>query len=469
MSPVLAIQGAFNIKFSCSSDRTFCGKAEKAFQRAAARIASEFKIKNTINVDLSMFLPCGTDQPADDCAEINTLGFALPTQRLRVRHKDDNQVYLYATSLLKQLDFPQVDRDQIKWPKYDILARFNALRNWWFSDDGTSMKADQRDLEQVATHELLHGLGYGDDTLMSFQVSTRERMLAPYYDSSPPSVQPPPESTDDSDPIFNGDKLYRFTEPSIWNRFTFLGDRPVSAYVQAINAAFDSAVKAGRLTPLPPGQSGRPNPTDAQRAQRDGDRAYSPDAVFAELRKDEAARSAMTTLYTLGTRTGALEFRPTVWPPQTRVVSTTKMVLESGLSPYVEGSSLAHVAQQANRTQEFLMVFRAVGLSFSNAIQQFQAPNSGIGKGTKDVLVAMGFTPAGNVEIKRSFTQNAEILPEGLAVQDKDAKPAGNRNANGGSNGSSSSGSSSAGHGRMGTSSSVAVLVAAVLCLVIGV
>ncbi|KAI9219507.1 hypothetical protein BC828DRAFT_385999 [Blastocladiella britannica] len=404
--------GAFQITFTCkASDGNFCSKAHAAFDRAAARIASELKFRRTITVDLSMFLPCGTTSPDDSCDELTTLGFAMPTQRYMVTHKDDNLTYLYPTSLLKQLDFPEIDQGRVQFPKYDILARFNSLRNWWFTTDGTDMTDQQRDLEQVATHELLHGLGYGDDTLMSYRVGTNQ-MLAPYFDSSAPSVQPPPEATDSSASVFNGNGFYRFTLPSIWNRFTFLSNKPMTALTASLTAAIDAGVKSGAIKPstLLAGNSAATDPV------------YSPAAVFSYLMADPPSRATMTQLYSLGTTNATLQFRPNAFNPPSPQLATAVHNLETNLNPVLDGSSFAHVTQAANTTAEFLMVYKATGKSFPVMVSSTKGLQSGIGQSTKDVLVALGYTAAGTP--LRSVANVATMRPEGLLAKGTTTPPA---------------------------------------------
>ncbi|KAI9183619.1 hypothetical protein H9P43_004537 [Blastocladiella emersonii ATCC 22665] len=400
----VAVSNAFQIKFSCAADPTFCQRAEKAFQRAAQRIASEFKFRRTVNLDLSMFLPCGSATPAATCSEATTLGYAMPTQRFPVKHKDDGKTYLWPTALLKQTDFAAIDKGQVKWPTYDIQARFNAARNWWFSDDADAMRTDQRDLEAVALHEFLHGLGFGDDTLMSLQFSDKNPALMPYYDSTPPSVQPPPEITDSSPVVFNGQAFFRLTQPSIWNRFTFLNGSLVAKYIEPLQTALDNSIKAKTLASDPK--------LSSVAGTSSSDPGYSPEAAFAVLANDPTARSAMTTLYALGIRAGSLEFRPNAWPPGSNA-ATQAMTLESGLNPYLEGSSFAHITIAANKTSEFIMVYKAVSTSLDVTIKSTQAPQSGIGKATKDVMLALGYTPAGASTFK-SFASLAEIQAAAL-------------------------------------------------------
>ncbi|KAJ3353613.1 hypothetical protein GGF32_002944 [Allomyces javanicus] len=480
----LAIGNAFQIKFACDAVSVdFCQRAEKAFQRAAERFSKEIKFRRTITVDLALFLPCGTKNPAPDCAEINTLGFALPTQRIPVIHNDDGQTYLYPTALLKQLDLDGVP-DRVTWPQYDILARFNSLRNWWFDDasnGGAGMTIAQRDLEMVATHELAHGLGWGDDMLMSLQFTPQDKMLMPYYDST--AAKPAPPATE-SAIAYNGAVFYGLSLPSIWNRFTFLSGKPVLSYVAPLNATVSKLLSQGAIASStgPSSSSSAGAKPKAEPAQSDvqahllssgnagasnavasttpaAATGYSPGAVYAALKKDAAASDTLKQLYTLGTTAGALEFRAGVFPPGTTL--TTTMTLESSLTPYADGSSLAHSAIPGSTPgnvapEDFLMMYRASGKSFKDSIASGKAPVSGIGKATRDVLVALGYTPVADASFK-SLKAHAKVDPSVLGA----SKPGSTASAAGDSNLLSGNGSKKKNAGEMVRAPAVAVAVGA--------
>ncbi|KAJ3367676.1 hypothetical protein GGF31_007136 [Allomyces arbusculus] len=377
----VSVGSAFQIKFTCdATDQAFCRNAESALQRAAQRIASVFKFRRTMTVSVAMFLPCDTSTPdPQSCDEYSTLGFALPTTRIPVIHKDDGVTYMYPTPLLKQLDLAGVAEGQVPWPEYDILARFNSLRNWWFSTSGTNMNSTQRDLEFVATHELYHGLGFGDDLAMSNQFDQKSPELLPYYNSFPPESQPPPSATVNTMP-YNGNVFFRFAEPSIWNRFTYLADRPVLDYYKVLNDTFNALVQAKSPSLQTVNVAGTKSV------------AYSPASVISALQRNDKAGTIMEALHTYGTTANKLVFKTSVWPAGTTL--TSNLVLESSLDPFMDGSSLAHTTIAANVTSEFLMVYATAVRSFKTAIDATKAPASGIGPITKDVLLAMGYTSA---------------------------------------------------------------------------
>ncbi|KAJ3372956.1 hypothetical protein GGF31_001493 [Allomyces arbusculus] len=389
----ITIGSAFQISFSCdSTDQAFCTKAEGAVQRAAQRIASEFKFRRIVTASLSMFLPCGTTTPdIKTCPDYATLGFALGTSRIPVIHKDDGLTYLYPSPLLKQLDLPGVAEGQVPWPQYDILSQFNALKPWWFASDSKEMPKEQRDLEMVVTHELLHGLGFGDDLAMSVLLTSKDgNMLFPYYDSYAPDLVLPPLRTVDTMP-HNGDVFYRFTPPSVWNRFTFLDNRPLLEYYKVFNETFNGLV-----------QSNSPilKPAPANDTKQVG---YTTDSVFAALEKDEKVMTLMQAMYTFGTTPNKLEFRLGAWPPGSSL--SDKIVLETGFDPLMDGSSIVHTAMAANTTVEFLMVADQAQRSFPGAIAATKAPSTGIGPLTKQAMLAMGYTAAD----AKDFTSRKDV------------------------------------------------------------
>ncbi|KAJ3366804.1 hypothetical protein GGF32_003448 [Allomyces javanicus] len=390
----MTIGSAFQISFSCdSTDQAFCTKAEGAVQRAAQRIASEFKFRRIVTASLSMFLPCGTTTPdIKTCPDYATLGFALSTARIPVIHKDDGLTYLYPSPLLKQLDLPGVAEGQVPWPQYDILSQFNALKPWWFASDSKEMPKEQRDLEMVVTHELLHGLGFGDDLAMSVLLTSTKsgNMLFPYYDSYAPNLVLPPLRTADTMP-HNGGVFYQFTAPSVWNRFTFLDNRPLLEYYKVFNDSFNGLVKSNS----PILQKAPANDTKSV--------GYTIDSVFAALQKDEKVLTLMSAMYTLGTTANKLEFRIDAWPPGS--ILNGKIVLETGFNPLMDGSSIVHTAMSANATVEFLMIADQAQRSFPGAIAATKAPSSGIGPLTKQVMLAMGYTAAD----AKDFTSRKDV------------------------------------------------------------
>ncbi|KAI9187688.1 hypothetical protein H9P43_002079 [Blastocladiella emersonii ATCC 22665] len=398
--------GAFQFDLTCdapagtpSTGLGVCATAEKALQRAAARLASEWAFRRTVRVAVSLFLP------KPDSA--TTLGVANPSARFPVRHRDDKAVYLYPTALLKQGDWPEIDKGQVEWPSYDILAQFNSARDWWVADAGAPIAQTQRDLELVMTHELLHGLGLGDDTLMATPVTSQTPLrLAPLWDSTPASVQPPPMDTP-SQLTWAGDDFYRFTAPSIWNRFTVLDGRPVAARTAPLAAAFTRLTQSGKLTST--STSGR----------TEGNVRYAAVDVLNALLADKPSEALMADLGKLATTPGALVFDAAAWPPSAARVSGVPRIQLETAAAYSAGTSLVHLAASASADgPDFLMTGRVrTGTDFNATIGALRAPASGIGPLAKAMVTALGYTPrpaAGKSVQYTEFAKHADLLPEAL-------------------------------------------------------
>jgi hypothetical protein len=382
---------AFTLRFRCTPGNTpeACKKAEKAFSRACERVLSEFRIARTIVIDLTYFLPCGQKNPDASCPERNKLGSAVPTTRIPVRHRDDNQLYLYPSALLKQQDFEGVD--QVKWPEADVTARFNSLTSWYFPEDGVAMNDSLRDFEATATHELLHGLGYGDDLIYTYRPERNLTLLMPYVNTYPGEYMGSQYETTTIQP-HNFIAITQFTAPSIWNRFTYMNGKLASDYAHTFRDIFNRIKGSNVFIPFPgEPRLGMPSYTGQ----------YTAESVITALRGDQACKTLMEQLYKEATTANALEFRTGSWPPNSSLKST--QILETGIA-FSEGSTASHVSVAANNTAEFLMIYANGAKLLSTLITNNKAPASGIGPITKDVLVALGYSPSnGDILSRRQF------------------------------------------------------------------
>ncbi|KAL7751089.1 hypothetical protein RI367_003669 [Sorochytrium milnesiophthora] len=371
----LNVSNAFDIQFRCdAAEPAFCSKAERAFASAAKRIASEFDFRRVVTVDLAMFLPCNTTTPADDCPDLDTLGYAMPANRMLVRHNDDNITYSYPTALFKQTD---LDDDSIDYRGPDILARFNAVKNWRFPGDpvGNSDNVDDaRDLDLVATHEFMHGLGFGDDFAMSNKYYAQQNKLLPYFDSDPSYL---PVLITDADPTYNGDVFYRFTPPSIWDKYVTyttpanvdpsLGMAPFSnGSIMSVFSQFNDTLN--RLFPAATLHSG-----------------VASDQVVEALLLYPRMSSLSDMLYSIATTADSLSFTTAVGEP---------FLLETSLQPFLDGSSVVH-SRSIQPGEDFLMVWETGGQPFSSQIAQQHAPASGIGPGIRNVMTTLGYRAKG--------------------------------------------------------------------------
>jgi len=160
---------AFSIDFNCKLDSNTCKKAERTFKKAAFDISEVLNIYSgpiLINATLISFCEqahrdgsaCNADDPSR-----RKLGQAYPYSSYPAKAIDpedgDTDIYLYPQALLRQLDIKSGMPD---FSNYDIIAEFNSDVNWYFEGDDKSDRIDddQHDFLYVATHELIHGLGF---------------------------------------------------------------------------------------------------------------------------------------------------------------------------------------------------------------------------------------------------------------------------------------------------------------------
>jgi hypothetical protein len=164
-----------------------CTKVGNAFKRAATRLERVIFLSDTVTINAHFKSLCGTNLTAygQPCGfNEKTLGYAstaawhqfTPDAAVKLGLDSD---YLYPTSLARQF---ARNSDEIKGITVDINAVFNSDWNWWFSTPGDELgylgsgkwgppvainggffgqsQTYSYDFEQVATHELIHGMGW---------------------------------------------------------------------------------------------------------------------------------------------------------------------------------------------------------------------------------------------------------------------------------------------------------------------
>lgn len=203
---------AFQLKFTCNAGQAgsvplnataLCEAAEDALSRATEKLSSVICSYWPIQISVGFYDFCSTPSGSSSLASCQedpiygtqsdenivraqatcntkTLGSAAPMQYYDLSEEvaaflgaDAN--YQYPAALYKQMvarklatandssfentSFSQSDLEDML-PGSDIFASFNSLMNWWFNANFSGeIEARQYDFEQIAIHELIHGLG----------------------------------------------------------------------------------------------------------------------------------------------------------------------------------------------------------------------------------------------------------------------------------------------------------------------
>jgi hypothetical protein len=152
----------FNIYLTCHLiEESICNYALSDLKRAALRIQGVIYLNEQIRVNVTF----GSFSDSS-----RTLGYASPNFYVEFHESEDlpwnvDADYLYPAALARQL---APDESSLQTSKPDIDATFNSDYNWWFADsygfardiDAESEGSKRFDFEQVAIHELLHGMGF---------------------------------------------------------------------------------------------------------------------------------------------------------------------------------------------------------------------------------------------------------------------------------------------------------------------
>ena len=153
---ILQPEEAFNFNFNCGYvDSIFCVKAEQALKIAGARIAKELLIRVPINVYVNF------KQLESPNIEHPRLAEASPNKVFAA------QKWTYASDLQQELIYPQallkqshVFNPDVLLEPFDMAIDFNAEIKWNLDSNAETMPDNYHDLEYVAVHEIVHGLGF---------------------------------------------------------------------------------------------------------------------------------------------------------------------------------------------------------------------------------------------------------------------------------------------------------------------
>lgn len=334
---IVSTNQKFDIQFSCRSSASFCDSARTVFQKAADRISNVLVLKHTVTMQLAMFLPCNSPNPGPSCSELRVLGFAAPSNFLRIQNSDTGETLSYPQALAREL----ADTGGARLQDHDIVARFNALSSWWMNN-GTAITSNQFDLEYVATHEFLHGFGFG----VTFWIG----------DNSDSTVVPIPD-VDDKTKTFFGWKT-----PSIWDKYVY--DVNGNAQWLYYSNSFKEITEAFT--------GGKPKDLNS---------------VGTFLEGSTAALNLAKQMYSRSTTNQSVVFR-------TR--NENNYVIETGIKNFTQGSSLGHIDFTYYYTPNFLMVYATKAnpsdiVTLGTKINTTSAPQNGIGQGIVEVLETLGY------------------------------------------------------------------------------
>ncbi|ORZ38956.1 hypothetical protein BCR44DRAFT_1428133 [Catenaria anguillulae PL171] len=433
--------GQFVIDFACESAKPgFCDQASGAIRRACRRIQTQLKFKRPIKAVVAMFRPCGASQPDPKCPHSRFVGVASPTHFYPVKHKDDGLVYEYPTVLLRQTDIVPDDAS-VAWPQYDIMAAFNEFVDYWFQGEQWSPMGDMIDLEYVATHELLHGLGWGVSGAANNPPNNSTSLILPAHETSPRGTVPEPIKLPlDLDESKSDARFYSFIRPTIFDRFHVMSTAgwpnatrsavPISEFISKIQTAATRLIASGAIKPM--------SAADAQAASARLDQtpehkaiaanttqvAFNPKDVYSAMESDPEARSIMAAMYKTVTTADSVRFDAGSWAPAGAQVhsllglppSSTRLLMETSHDPFAKGSTLGHIQYPAELQRalksgsgaprissmqifgsEFLMISSVLPSTLESLSMQLGV-RSGIGPKTVAALVATGYTPASSKE-----------------------------------------------------------------------
>ncbi|KAL1918916.1 uncharacterized protein VTP21DRAFT_2297 [Calcarisporiella thermophila] len=351
----------FEIDFSCNAT-TGCDLARDAFERAGKIISEYIEFQMPIKVNASYFSFCNASFDESSCEEAAqrkqqkfvTLGGASPARVIPIKDSD-GLTRFYPQALVKQLNISS----HPEFGKFDIQALFNADANFWFNTSGTPIGPQESDFLFVVLHEMIHGLG--------FTSSWND-----YFNESPVALTPD----------INPDQ--GFGVPDTKEKFEFTGfheyafDRLLATLPQNVPTSNFTR----RLNSFCVNSKG----------QREGECEVftSAEEFVSELSGSDAYRVLGAGMLKLATTKGKLGLLP---PPLPNISSdTSPIVVETGIKPFADGSSISHVDYATyTNTSDFLMRFlQDKGLSLQEAVQR-GGGDGPLGPRLLQVLGALGY------------------------------------------------------------------------------
>ncbi|KAL1925128.1 uncharacterized protein VTP21DRAFT_11 [Calcarisporiella thermophila] len=218
----------FHIDLHCTGP--VCNKLGTSMSSAARRIIGELNLRVPLRMIVTYHSFCTNGTIS---CQNQTLGWAAPASTWFFSSASDVSIpghgaegidtdYFYPQSLAKQLSSlaPQ-------WADYDIVCEINsdALRYMWFESDNATIAPHQFDMELVALHQIIHGLGFFSTWAPYF--SSKTNSYAPLL--SPPLTEeqlrvltPPPKVN--QDPETNLTHISGFLPGAIFDKYLVYGD-----------------------------------------------------------------------------------------------------------------------------------------------------------------------------------------------------------------------------------------------------
>ncbi|CAG8567896.1 4618_t:CDS:2 [Diversispora eburnea] len=319
----------FEVTHNCTATAALCNKIKEAFNDAGKEISKVLKLKAIIKVNATF----------TDLNNAAVLGSANSARYIPLT-SDDKIIRRYPQALVKQF-FLSVHPE---YNDYDINARFNSVKDWWFRTDDEPIGSDQQDFYAVVLHELIHGLGFSSSWNSNLET----------LDNQDTTGLTPTFSFND------GNQFEGFTE-RIFDRYVkFKRNSEISTstnYTSQLNEA------------VPIGAS------------------FDTYSEFVTQVKSSSQWKYAEFVLISATTNDSLTFTPaknTSW--------NDEIYLESSLNPYLQGSSISHVSIIYETTSDFLMkyIFNR-GESLEYLVQRGGNYSSPIGPRILSILESIGY------------------------------------------------------------------------------